>query len=189
MYIASFLSLYALVPALVLAAPSPTVEARQSCSTAYPDFARISEAQPVQSYLPGFIISQSTGATFKNDMLIEFEVPEGANTCQLETFFPAGYDISKFGRQDVYVYSVDENLSRSPRGIDNSWDFSPDIVSQVGTIRFESDPNQDTRRVINSFVCKPTLTYRLSIGRDFTDFGYVSYVQQEGAGLRLTYCT
>lgn len=60
-------------------------------------------------------------------------------------------------------------------------------MSQVGTVQFESDPSQPTKRVVNSFVCADRLTYRLSIGRDYTAAGSVSFDQSNQAGLRLTY--
>ncbi len=178
----------ALLPASILAAPSSApAERATSCTTIYPEYARVSQAQPVESYLPGFKISQDTGATNKNDMLIEFAVPAGSYGCQLETYFPPGYPITKSGRQDVYIYSTDRPVTRSPRGIDVSWAYSPAPVSQVGSTKFESDPTTPIRKVINSFSCQAKMTYRLSIGRDWSDAGNVEFVQGNGAGLRMTY--
>lgn len=178
-----------LLPAAIVAAPSspPLTERQTSCTTIYPEYARVSEARPVESYLPGFTISQDAGQTNRNDMFIEFNVPPGSYGCQLETYFPAGYPISASGRQDVYIYSTDRPLTRSPRGIDVSWAYSPAPVSQVGTTRFESNPTTATSKVINSFACQPTMTYRLSIGRDFTDAGSVSFNQGPEAGLRMRF--
>jgi hypothetical protein len=189
MYSQIMLFALALLPTTILAAPNSPAPAERatSCTTVYPDYARVSQAQPVQSYLPGFRISQDTSATNKNDMFIEFAIPAGSYGCQLETYFPAGYPITASGRQDVYVYSTDRPLSRSPRGIDVSWAYSPAPVSQIGTTKFESNPTTATKKVINSGVCQPKITYRLSIGRDFTDAGSVSFVQGGGAGLRMTY--
>lgn len=183
-----------LLPATIMAAPNTpppppaaVAEAATACATSFPEYARVSQAQPVESYLPDFIISQEAGATNKNDMFVEFNIPAGSYGCQLEAYFPPNYPITASGRQDVYVYSVNGPLSRSPRGIDVSWDYSPAPISHVGTIRFESNPTLPTRKVIGSFTCQPTLTYRLSIGRDFTDQGYVSFAQSSTAGLRMTY--
>jgi hypothetical protein len=189
MYSSIALFTLSLLPAAILAAPgaSPHEERATSCTTIYPEYARVDQAQPVQSYLPGFIISQDAGATNKNDMFIEFNVPSGSSGCQLETYFPPNYPITASGRQDVYVYSTNGPLSRSPRGIDVSWSFSPAVVSQVGTTKFESNPTAPTKKVINSFACQPKMTYRLSIGRDFTDAGRVSFTQGNSGGLRMTY--
>lgn len=189
MYFQTSLLALGLLPAVILAAPntpSPTKRAA-ACSTIYPEFARVVQAQPVESYLPGFIISQDAGASNKNDMYIEFTVPAGTGACQLETFFPANAAISASGRQDVYIFSTAGPVTRSPRGIDISWAYSPAVVSQIGTTRFESNPTAETRKVINSFACQSTMTYRLSIGRDFTDAGSVSFNQYAGNGLRMTY--
>jgi hypothetical protein len=175
-----------LLPTTILAAPTEKVE-RATCTTIYPDYARVSQAQPVESYLPSFIISQASGATAKNDMFIEFAVPAGSYGCQLESYFPAGYPITASGRQDVYIYSTDRPLSRSPRGIDVSWASSPAAVSQVGTTKFESNPTTPVKKVINSFTCQPKMTYRLSIGRDWTDAGSVKFAQGTAGGLRMTY--
>jgi len=190
MYFETILTLaLALLPTTILAAPSsPPPAERATCTTIYPDYARVSQAQPVESYLPGFTISQDNGATNKNDMFIEFAVPAGSYGCQLETYFPAGSGlISASGRQDIYIYGTDRALSRSPRGIDVSWAYSPAPVSQVGTTKFESNPTAPTKKVISSFVCQPTMTYRLSVGRDWTDVGSVSFAQGNAAGLRMTY--
>lgn len=189
MYFETSLLALALLPAVILAAPNspPPTERATTCSTVYPEYARVSQAQPVESYLPNFIVSQEAQASNKNDMYIEFAVPPGSHTCQLETFFPAGFPISSSGRQDVYFYSTAGPVTRSPRGIDISWAYSPAVVSHVGTTRFESNPTTETKKVINSFVCQPTMTYRLSIGRDFTDAGSVSFNQSPGNGLRMTY--
>jgi hypothetical protein len=190
MYFETLLTLtLALLPTTILAAPtSAPLEERATCTTIYPDYARVSHAQPVESYLPGFTISQAAGATNKNDMFIEFTVPPGSYGCQLETYFPPGSgQITASGRQDIYIYSTDRALSRSPRGIDVSWAYCPAPVSQVGTTKFESNPTTPTKKVISSFVCQPKMTYRLSIGRDFTDAGSVSFAQGTTAGLRMTY--
>lgn len=178
-----------LLPATILAAPNspPPAKRATSCTTIYPEYARVSQAQPVASYLPGFIISQDAGATNKNDMFIEFSVPAGSYGCQVETYFPAGYPITASGRQDVYIYSTDRPVTRSPRGIDVSWAYCPAPVSQVGTTKFESNPTTPTKKVINSFACQPKMTYRLSIGRDYMNAGSVSFAQGSGGGLRMTY--
>ncbi len=168
-----------LLTSTILALPqgSPT------CQTVYPTIvARISQAQPSASLLPGFTISQEADASNKQDVLVEFDIPAGSYGCQLEAFFPAGYSIQSSGETLVYVYSTDKNPSR-----DVTWATAPAPVSQVGTIEFASDPSKPTTEVINSFVCQPETTYRLSIGRDFTAAGSVSFAQTVGAGLRITH--
>lgn len=168
----------------ILAAPGAILSTR-TCSTVYPEVARVSEAQPEASSLTGFTISQDPGATNKQDVFIEFTVPSGSYGCQLEVQFPPKYPIQASGQTQVYVYSTDKNLPRSSQGIDVSWDNSPAPVSQVATVIFEQNPT--TKKVLNSFVCQPKLTFRLSISKDQTGAGSVSYVQSAAAGLRLTY--
>lgn len=168
----------------ILAAPGPILSTR-TCSTTYPEYARVSQAQPEASYLPGFTISQEEGATNKQDMFIEFTIPTGSYGCQLEVQFPPGYPIESRGDPQVYVFSTAENLSRSPQGIDVSWNHSPASVSQVATVKFQDNPT--TPKVLNSFVCKPKLTFRLSISNDQKNAALVSFVQSSSAGLRLKY--
>ena len=168
----------------ILAAPGAILSTR-TCSTAYPEVARVSEAQPEASFLTGFTISQDAGATNKQDVFIEFQVPAGSYGCQLEVQFPNNYPIQASGQTQVYVYSTKENLPRSSQGIDVSWDNAPAPVSQVATVKFEQNPT--TKKVLNSFVCQTKLTFRLSITRDQTAAGLVSFVQSAAAGLRLTY--
>lgn len=184
MYATTAFLVSSLFASTILAAPGAILSTR-TCSTAYPEIARVSQAQPAASYLPGFTISQSAGATNKQDMFIEFAIPAGSYGCQLEAQFPSDYPIQASGQTQVYVYSTNENLSRSPKGIDVSWAYSPAPVSQVATVKFEQNPT--TKKVLNSFVCQPKLTYRLSIARDQTGAGSVSFVQSAAAGLRMTY--
>ena len=183
-------ALAALLPAAILALPtSQPINERATCTTVYPSYAKVSQQSPVESYLPRFGISQEAGATDKIDMLIEFAVPAGAYGCQVETYFPAGYEINDWGRKDVYMYSVDKHLSYNPttKLSDASWNYSPKAVSQVGTTKFESSKTAATRKVINSFACKEVMTYRLSIGGDFKETGGVTFEQNEAAGFRLKY--
>lgn len=168
----------------ILAAPGAILSTR-TCSTVYPEVARVSQAQPDASFLTGFTISQDAGPTNKQDVFIEFAVPAGSYGCQLEVLFPNNYPIQASGQTQVYVYSTKDNLPRSSRGIDVSWNTAPASVSQVGTVNFEQNPT--TKKVINSFVCKTKLTFRLSISRDQTAAGLVAFVQSQTAGLRLTY--
>lgn len=184
MYATTALLVSGIFASTILAAPGAILSTR-TCSTVYPEFARVSEAQPNASSLSGFTISQDSGATNKQDVLIEFAVPAGSYGCQLEVQFPPSYPIQFSGQTQVYVYSTDKNLPRSSQGIDVSWNNSPAAVSQIGTVNFEQNPT--TKKVINSIVCKPKLTFRLSISRDQTSAGFVSFVQSAAAGLRLTY--
>ncbi|KAL4866231.1 hypothetical protein BDV12DRAFT_138366 [Aspergillus spectabilis] len=167
---------------LALAAPSPT-----TCKTIYPAYARVDEARPVESYLPGFRVSQEASATKKQDTFIEFSVPPNSWGCTLSYYFPANTPVNTVGLAPVEVFSVAGPLSRSPRGIDISWGYSPAPISLVGSVKFESSPTQATTRVINSFVCKDVLTYRLSVSKGYSSKTSVEFAQGSKAGLRLTY--
>ncbi|RLL97214.1 hypothetical protein CFD26_106591 [Aspergillus turcosus] len=176
-YITPLLSLLPLINAL------PAT----SCTTVTPDFARVSQAQPVASYLPGFRISQQASSTNIEDMFIEFSVPAGSWGCTLSYSFPAGTPVSTSGPAPVEIFAVNGPLSRSPRGIDVSWAYCPAPGALVGSTTFESDPNQARTRVINSFSCANTMTYRLSIAGWYTQATSVEFAQGPGVGLRMSY--
>ncbi|RHZ64431.1 uncharacterized protein CDV56_105665 [Aspergillus thermomutatus] len=177
-YITPLLSLFPLINAL----PGPT-----SCTTITPDIARVSEAQPVTSYLPGFRISQKDGGTNKEDMFVEFNVTSGSWGCTLSYSFPAGTPLTTSGAAPVEISAVNGPLSRSPRGIDVSWAYCPAPVALVGSTTFQADPNQATTRFINSFSCSNKMTYRLSIASWYKQATSVEFAQGPGVGLRMSY--
>lgn len=181
------LVLMALALVNALPAPAAVVERASPCTTVAPKIARVSEAQPVQSYLPGFIISQDANGENKNDMFAEFSIPEGSWGCTLSYFFPADYPVTVTGDAWINVSPVQGPLSSSPHGIDISWAYCPEPTYLAGTTRFESSPTQATKRVINSFVCADTMTYRLSVGEYYSSAASVKFAQTDSAGLRMTY--
>lgn len=146
--------------------PSPSPS---SCTTVYPTIARVDESLPAASYLSGFHVSQENTGSAKQDVFAEFTIPDGAWGCTLSYYFPAGEPVHRIGQgiapPAVEVFSVTGAgpLSRTPGGIDISWDNSPAAKSLVGSVQFESSPWQATRRVVNSFACEGTMTYRLSV--------------------------
>ncbi|KAL4890878.1 hypothetical protein BDV59DRAFT_203880 [Aspergillus ambiguus] len=167
---------------LIIASP-----AASACTTVSPAFARVSEAQPVQSYLPDFRISQKAGGVQKEDMFIEFKIPQGSWGCTLSYSFPAGTPVNTVGLAPVEVFSVAGPLSRSPRGIDISWSYCPAPIAMVGSVKFESSASQTTTRVINSFACANVMTYRLSISKGYSDATSVGFAQSGTVGLKMSY--
>ncbi|KAL4940570.1 hypothetical protein BDV06DRAFT_223944 [Aspergillus oleicola] len=167
---------------LVHGSPAPS-----ACITITPSIARVDAAQPVASYLPGFKISQEASGTKKQDMFAEFKVPSGVWGCTLSYSFPANYPIQTTGLAPVEVFNVAGPLSRSPRGIDISWDYCPAPISLVGSVKFESSTSGTTNRVINSFACAPNMVYRLSVSKGYEAKTSVGFVQSAAAGLRMTY--
>ncbi|KAL5338207.1 hypothetical protein BJX70DRAFT_214646 [Aspergillus crustosus] len=178
----TFTLLLTTLTTLALSAPSPT-----TCKTVSPAFARVDQARPVESYLPGFRVSQEAGATQKQDTFVEFRIPPKSWGCTLSYTFPPGTPVTTVGLAPVEVFSVAGPLSRSPRGIDISWAYSPAPISLVGSVKFESSPTQPTTRVINSFVCRDVLAYRFSVSQGYSQKTSVEISQREGVGLRMTY--
>ncbi|KAF1810927.1 hypothetical protein P152DRAFT_450528 [Eremomyces bilateralis CBS 781.70] len=187
MYLSAVAFLFTASALLASAAPTPTENLQpRACTTIYPDIARVEEARPVESYLPGFIASQSEGNTNNKDAFAEFTVPDGHWGCTLQAYWPQNYPIQRTGNDLVYVYSVQAPLSRSPRGIDISWAYSPVPGAHIGTVRFQSASWGPSTQWINSVTCAPKLAFRFAIGE--TGAGSIEFNQQAGvAGLRLTY--
>lgn len=105
-----------------------------------------------------------------NPQWVSFYPPSTAvGACQLEAYFPAGFNIQSSGNAAVNVIDLNGN---SPGSI-------------VGTITFQSSPTEPTRRFINSFGCRPYMAYRLEIAGEGP--GSVSYAAQPGAGLRMSH--
>lgn len=140
--------------ALTSALPAATSHlTAKSCSVSYPE----SIGFPIN-----YSISQSAGATNKQDDAISFAVPAGSWGCTLRADFPAGYPITSSGNSQVYFFDSND--------------------SQVGTITFASPQSQ----VINSFTCAPQMSYRMSIG-SLEEAGSVAFADIQGAGLTMTY--
>ncbi|KEY75441.1 hypothetical protein BA78_7857 [Aspergillus fumigatus] len=174
-FLTSITPLVSLLP-LIHALPSPT-----SCTTVTPDIARVSEADPVASYLPGFRISQQAGGTNKEDMFVEFNITAGSWGCSLSSFFPAGTPVTTSGAAaPVEIFAVNGPLSRSPHGIDVSWAYCPAPGALVGSTAFESDPNEARTRFVNSFSCTDKMTYRLSIASWYKQAASVEFAQGPG---------
>jgi hypothetical protein len=109
-----------------------------------------------------YSISQDAGATNKQDITVSFSIPPDSNSCTLRADFPAGYPIESSGDSQVYVFDSND--------------------SQVGAITFSSPQSV----VINSFVCQPQMTYRMSIG-SLEQAGAVAFADTQSAGLTMTY--
>ena len=139
---------------LTTAAPASTSHlTARSCQIQYPS----SLGFPIN-----YSISQSSGATNKQDATVSFLIPPNSYGCTLRADFPANYPITSTGNSQVYVFDSNN--------------------SQVGTITFASPQSQ----VINSFTCQPEMQYRLSIG-SLDQAGSVAFAETQGAGLTMTY--
>lgn len=191
--VAALTPLIAAAPAASAAlSPSPSLSP-SSCTTIYPTIARVDESLPTTPYLSGFHVSQENTGSAKQDVFAEFTIPDGAWGCTLSSYFPAGEPVHRIGQGaappavEVFSVTAPGPLSRTPAGIDISWDNSPAAKSLVGSVQFESSPWQATRRVINSFACEGTMTYRLSVSAGQMGKAGVEFVQSEAAGLRMSY--
>lgn len=141
---------------LTIAAPSPTL------SVLAPRACQTAYPQSI-GFPINYSISQSAGGTDKQDNFVSFSIPDGSYGCSLRADFPPDYPITKSGNSQVYVFDTATN-------------------SHVGTVEFVS-PMATT---INSFACKPSLSYRLSIG-SATEAGSVAFAGTQDAGLTMTY--
>jgi hypothetical protein len=179
------------------AVPTGTVDlVPRACVTEYPSLHNnIMDVYPNRSRYDnlfdvnyGYTVG---GFTFRTDQLVRFDsIPDGSYGCQLEVVFPAGRlgkEIFLAGKTKVNVYTVDRDVTRT-----DTWQYSPQPVSLFGTLDFDVDPNQPFKRVINSAVCKPSLSYRFSL-ESTTELGDVLYYPlqegpgKSGIGLRITH--
>lgn len=202
MHFTSFIAALAASSALlVAAAPTPTSNLaapadaaapleRRSCSTLTPAIARVEESYPEASYIPGFVMSKYAGNTGRRDSFTEFTVPSGSYGCQLEAYFPAGTFIGGYGsaqERRVDVFRVAGPLSRSPLGIDISWNHCPAPGALVGSVNFVASPTQATHTVINSFACEPNMVFRFRINSESANGAEVNFAQGAGVGVRMTH--
>ncbi|KAI9868618.1 MAG: hypothetical protein M1813_004468 [Trichoglossum hirsutum] len=169
----------------VSAAPhgSPTLEAR-TCTTGYPSWiSYIDSSNPTQSFPNSNQVTVSLSATSEKDALVQFtNIPSGSYGCQFEAFFPAGFTVTNTDNAQVYVYSVDRQITPT-----DTWNNAPNKVSQVGTANFVPSATADTKVVINSFVCTPSMSFRIRINSD-SGFGSTAFTQANAAGgFRVTY--
>jgi hypothetical protein len=176
------------------AVPTGTVDlVPRACVTEYPSLHNyIQDVHSNQSDTEnffgvdyGFVVE---GVKSRSDELVRFDnISSGSYGCQLEVEFPAGQEIFLQGKTKVNVYTVDRDATET-----DTWQHSPQPVSLFGTLDFDVDPNQPFKRVINSAVCKPSLTYRFSL-ESTTELGEVLYYPrqegpgQPGVGLRITH--
>jgi hypothetical protein len=126
---------------------------------------------------------------YRLDSLLKFtDIPDGANTCQLQWAFPAGWSVSVWGVGQLNVYTVDREAEDG-----DSWNNSPNEVSLWGTTTLQSGGSG----IVNSESCNGTLSFRIEISRDSGGQGRVAFSQSNGqsqwgqpaAGWFLTYNT
>ncbi|KAH0538690.1 hypothetical protein GP486_008760, partial [Trichoglossum hirsutum] len=168
-----------LLSSIVAAAPhgSPTIQAR-ACATGYPSWiSYIDSSTPTLSFPNSNLVSISLSSAAERDALVQFTgIPSGSYGCQFEAFFPAGFTVTNTGNAQVYVYSVDRQITAT-----DTWNNAPNKVSQVGTANFLPSTSAPTKVVINSFVCAPSMSFRLRISQD-SGSGSSSFTQANANG-------
>ena len=165
----------------------------RACATEYPSLHNhIMDVYPDRSDTEnffdvnyGYVVE---GKKYRSDQLVRFDnIPGGSYGCQLELVFPAGQEIFLTGKTKVNVFTVDRDATAT-----DTWGNSPQKVSLFGTVDFNLVPNQPFKRVINSAVCKPSMSFRFSL-ESTTDLGEVLYYPRQdgpgkpGVGLRITH--
>lgn len=153
----STLLLTAVASALTVSA-APAESTKRTCTTVWPT-------------ATGNFVLEKKGATIPTQDL-DFHIPAGAvGPCTLVLSFPKGKGLDNSGdvRSNVYERLVDQNFK---------------IGSLVGTVDLKGSADQDTFRVINSFACKPVLSYQFRLeGGD----GKTAFYQEPGTGIAMTY--
>ncbi len=147
-----------LTGAVVSAAPTANTandNAKRSCAVAYP--AGVSQ------------VHLALNPAFNAQQPLTFNIPAGASgPCSLVATFPAGYSIASSGNAQVNVIAVD----------------GPAPGAIVGTTTFASQPNANTYTTINSFACRPSMSYQLTL---VNPYSAVDFAEGNGAGVIMTY--
>ncbi|KAF2141200.1 uncharacterized protein K452DRAFT_359004 [Aplosporella prunicola CBS 121167] len=107
-------------------------------------------------------------------------IPAGAFGCQLEIFFPPRYVVDNSGDSRAYFYSLDREVSPS-----DTFNNAPAKVSLIGTADVRSDYARETRIVVNSVQCKPSLGFRMDVAEG--KVGSLGFNNLDGFGFRLTH--
>jgi hypothetical protein len=98
-------------------------------------------------------------------------IPSNAGgPCSLVAKFPAGYAVHTTNNAPVQVNVIDVD--------------GPAPGAIVGSVNFVAPGAQDSFVTINSFACRPTMTYNLQIAGAS---GHVDFVEGNGAGVYMTY--
>lgn len=181
------ISLSSAVPTSVSSPPTSANELeRRACVTEYPSIVQhIYQSSPDYGQNDPSYIAVGGIEPYKYDVIVQFDnIPEGSFGCQLESYFPAGAPLYESGATLVDVYAVDRKVSPT-----DTWNQSPNPTFLFGTIDFESRPDQEVKRVINSAACSSSLTYRFTLSSR-TNEGYIYFpteFQGSRVGLRLTH--
>ncbi|OCK84697.1 hypothetical protein K432DRAFT_378346 [Lepidopterella palustris CBS 459.81] len=161
----------------------------RSCSYNYlPNLWSISQHVPETPNGPfttPFQVSQDIG---KRDLIVSFTgIPSGSYGCQLEFDFKPNPSASVTGignPQNLNVYAINGDLPATV-----TWDsITPVTGSLVGTWTFPTGNDLKVAKtiVINSFVCQPTMNFRIQVANDGAK-GYVSDPEDATSGLRISH--
>ncbi|ETS81626.1 hypothetical protein PFICI_06628 [Pestalotiopsis fici W106-1] len=117
------------------------------------------------------VIQMDLNVTIVFSPVLYFDVPRGElrGPCTLVAKFPAGYPISSSGDDLVNVVAASGEHDGAV----------------VGVLRFVSAPNVPTVTVVGTFECDGVMDYQLEIADSATEANWVSFEQDEDAGLFL----
>ncbi|KAK4207989.1 hypothetical protein QBC37DRAFT_432636 [Rhypophila decipiens] len=150
--------LVTLLAGSAFAAPASKSSSPRQCSTIWPN------------ETGNFVLSKSGPQLPTQD--ISFNVPENSvGPCTLVLSFPKGKGTHVSGDVRASVY-------------EHTGSLSTDIGSLVGTVELKGSETEDTFRYINSFACKPLMSYKFRL--DGERDGRVEFFQGEGQGIAMT---
>lgn len=161
------------------AVPTPAAHPPLSpCATEYPTIIRwLEKANPDSPGTNGSVLSVHKDTYFPRpnglqiDSLLLFRnIPHNAWGCQLEFFYPAGeWSVISAGDgpQRINVYGVTDPVVSNVTGTTSNvtWNTAPQPTYLVASPLLETDEvvKEDTKIVIGSVACEPTLDFRISI--------------------------
>ncbi|KAH8693341.1 hypothetical protein GQ44DRAFT_159714 [Phaeosphaeriaceae sp. PMI808] len=167
MFLASLPMLLAILTGTSITAP--THLSPRQCAIEYPSYQGFiqKENPTVGANGPYFLVwkdpTSPTGTIIES--LIQFSnIPSGAWGCQLELFFPKNYPQLLGMRGGASKINVYETTGPIPNGA--TWNTAPQtkfLFGNTPALPVNQLVAEDVKIVINSAVCQPTMSYRITI--------------------------
>ena len=173
---------------------APTPLSPRQCIIEYPSYQGFIQKQSptVGANGPYFLAWKDSGTNGAIiDGLIQFSnIPSGSWGCQLELFFPERYPQllgMNGGANKLYVYKT-----TGPIPSNATWNTAPPaqyLFGNTAVLPTNQVITSDTKIVINSAACQPTMSYRITIAPE-SNAGGVEFWQDNTyphAGFRMTH--
>lgn len=154
-----------------------------NCSAVYPSLVvpiSTSSAITPLNHTSQFTVTQDATSILRGDCLVQFSIPDGSHSCQLEVSFPIGFQTRANSNE---VARVDFWTTDRVVNLEDTWTKAPGRVALFGSAFLS---NGFSKVVVNSCDCKSTLSFRVCMTSS-GKAGDVSFVQTLTDGLKVTH--